>query len=268
MRAQLELYGLTYNMKIGIVILATNAYFVLGIRFIKKFLHHYKGDKHITFYLYTDTNPSKYLSGSEDVVFIEQHHTSWVDGTNSKFTNIIALENTDSDYLYYFDADTNISTDFTDEWFLGDLVGGEHYGNRGYLKGSVGFDHNPKSKAYVPYNTDLPCCYYYGAFFGGKREKVIEFCKTLAANQLEDKKIPYEPVVNDESYINQYFHYNPPTITVPCDKFQFLVSDKGGIGETRNTKMGTAALRKQMLQHPNDIFDIQSNKFILINQQT
>jgi hypothetical protein len=30
---------------IGIVILATNAYFALGIRFIKKFTHHYKGNK-------------------------------------------------------------------------------------------------------------------------------------------------------------------------------------------------------------------------------
>ena len=36
--------------KIGIVILATNAYFVLGVRFIKKFMHHYKGDSKITFY--------------------------------------------------------------------------------------------------------------------------------------------------------------------------------------------------------------------------
>lgn len=31
-------------MKIGITIIATNAYFPLGIRFIKKFKHYYKGD--------------------------------------------------------------------------------------------------------------------------------------------------------------------------------------------------------------------------------
>jgi len=255
-------------MNIGIIILATNAYFVLGIRFIKKFLHHYKGDNNITFYLFTDTNPSPYLSGEEDVVFIEQNHTSWVEGTNSKFTNILSLESSKSDYLYYFDADTNITKNFTDEWFIGDLVGGEHYGNKGYLAGSVGFDHNPKSKAYVPINTTLSCCYYYGAFFGGKKDKVIDFCKVLYNNQLEDKKIPYEPVVNDESYINQYFHYNPPTLTVPCEKFEFLVSDKGGIGETRRTKLDVTDLKQRMAENAKKIFDIQYNKFILLNQQT
>ena len=38
--------------KIGIVIIATNSYFVLGIRFIKKFMHHYKGSQKITFYFF------------------------------------------------------------------------------------------------------------------------------------------------------------------------------------------------------------------------
>lgn len=253
-------------MNIGIVILATNAYFVLGLRFIKKFLHHYKGENKITFYFFSDENPAHYLSG-EDVEFIEQRHKSWVEGTNSKFRNILSLESCKSDYLYYYDADTNISKDFTDEWFLGDLVGGEHYGNRNYLKGGIGFDHNPKSKAYVPYNTTLPCTYYYGAFFGGRKDKMIEFCKTLYNNQLEDKKIPYEPVVNDESYINQYFHYNPPSFTVPCDKFEFLVSDKGGIGETRNTKLCTKDFKKRLLENADRIFDIQHNKLIFVENQ-
>ena len=47
---------------IGIVILATNAYFVLGVRFIKKFIHHYKGDKQITFYFFSDTDPVPFIS--------------------------------------------------------------------------------------------------------------------------------------------------------------------------------------------------------------
>lgn len=248
---------------IGIVILATNAYFVLGLRFIKKFNHFYKGEKDIKFYFFSDTNPFPYLSG-ENVEWIEEKHTSWVEGTNSKFRNIISLENSDSDYLYYFDADTNINKDFTDEWFLGDLVGGEHYGSRTYLKDGIGYDHNPKSKAYVPYNTPLPCTYYYGAFFGGLKSKVIELCKILRTNQLEDKKIPYEPVVNDESYINQYFHYNPPTLVVPSDKFQFIVSDKGGIGETRNTKLDTEEFKQRLKENSQKIFEIQKNKLTFI----
>jgi hypothetical protein len=253
-------------MNIAITLVATNAYFILGLRFMKKFMNHYKGNNTITFYIFSDEDPKPYLSDNIRFKYFYRTHKCWQDGTNSKFANIISIEKDlkDEDYMYQFDADTNITKDFTDEWFLGDLVGGEHYGNRNYLKDGVGFDHNPKSKAYVPYFSKLPCTYYYGAFFGGKKDRMIDFCQTLYNNQLEDKKIPYEPVVNDESYINQYFHYNPPTLTVPCDKFEFLVSDKGGIGETRNTKLNTDEFRKRLRENTNKLFDIQHNKLIFV----
>ena len=241
---------------IGIVILATNAYFVLGIRFIKKFVHHYKGDKQITFYFFSDTNPNPYLKDNIDVQFFETYHNNWVEGTNDKFSNILKLDTCKSDYLYYFDADTNISKDFVDEWFLGDLVGGEHYGNRSWLKNGAGFDRNPESKAFVPENTLLPCTYHYGAFFGGKKDLVINFCNTLREWQLEDKKIPYEPGCNDESYINAYFHFNPP-YTVPCEKFMFDISDKGGIGETRNPKLEIEKYKSKLIEIKDQVFDIR-----------
>ena len=249
--------------KIGIVILATNAYFVLGVRFIKKFIHHYKGDAEIKFYFFSDEDPTSYLQEGTNVEFHFTQHKSWLEGTNAKFLSILSLEDCDSDYLYYFDADTNVSKDFTEEWFLGDLVGGEHYGNRSWLKGAAGFDKNPKSKAYVPKDTSLPCTYHYGAFFGGKKNRVIDFCKTLREWQLEDKKIRYEPAVNDESYINAYFHYNPP-ITVPCEKFMFDISHKGGIGETRNTKLDINKLKKEMLLHKGEVYNINGGKVCLV----
>jgi hypothetical protein len=247
---------------IGIVIIATNAYFVLGIRFIKKFMRHYKGNQKITFYFYSDTNPFEYLPDDINVVFIPEVHLNWVDGTNSKFKNIINLSVTDVDYIYYFDADTNITKDFTEEWFLGDLVGGEHYGNRNFLKDGQGFDRYPPSKAYVPLDSPLPYTYHYGAFFGGKKERVIDFCKTLRDWQIEDKKIPYEPGVNDESYINAYFHYNPPTLTVPTENFMFDISDKGGIGETRNTSLDVENIKRQLLEGKDKMFDIRHNTVV------
>jgi hypothetical protein len=250
--------------KIGIVILATNAYFVLGIRFIKKFMHHYKGESPIKFYFFSDEEPQHFLPNHYDVEYCQVKHDSWVDATNDKFRSIVDLgETTDCDYFYYFDADTSVSRDFTEEWFLGDLVGGEHYGNRGWLANGAGFDKNPISKAYVPADTPLPCTYHYGAFFGGKKDKVVEFCKTLREWQIEDKKIPYEPGVNDESYINAYFHYNPP-YTVPCEKFAFDISHKGGIGETRNTKLNINDLKIQMLVHKNDVYDINNGNLNII----
>jgi hypothetical protein len=246
---------------IGIVILATNSYFVLGVRFIKKFMHHYKGESDIKFYFFSDEDPSAYL---QDDIKVEYHHTkhnSWVDATNDKFKRIIDLNGCNSDYLYYFDADTSVSRDFTEDWFLGDLVGGEHYGNRSWLANGKGFDRFNKSKAYVPLDSTLPYTYHYGAFFGGKKDKVIDFCKTLREWQIEDKKIPYEPGVNDESYINAYFHFNPP-MTVPCDKFMFDISDKGGIGETRNVKLNVSTIKNEIILHKEKVFDIKNNTIV------
>ena len=249
--------------KIGIVILATNAYFALGVRFMKKFMHHYKGDSDIKFYFFSDEDPHPYIGDNIQVEYIEQHHTNWMDGTNSKFYNIISLENTDRDYLIYFDADTSVSRDFTEEWFLGETVGLEHFGNNGWMKEVKGYDRNPASKAYVPYNTPLFQMYYHGCLFGGSKTKIIEVCKILRENQLEDKKINYEPGVNDESYINQYYHYNPPTRTVLLSEYMFNVSDKGGIGETRNVKLNIDDLKKEMLINKDNLYDFYNGKLVV-----
>lgn len=253
---------------IGIVIIATNAYFVLGIRFVKRFMHHYKGNYDIKFFFVSDESPYPYLPDNLDVHFVHQLHTTWVAATNSKFKNILNLrtELADTKYVYYFDADTNVNQDFTEEWFLGELVGGEHFGNRRWLSGCVGYDTNPISAAYVPADTPLPCTYYYGAFFGGTTPRMLEFCQTLYGNQLKDKRIGYEPCVNDESYINQYFHYSPPTHTVLNENFKFSISDKGKMQNTRNTNLNTDHLKHLLLMHKNTVIDIQDGEIKYVEE--
>jgi hypothetical protein len=91
---------------------------------------------------------------------------------------------------------------------------------------------------------------------------MIDFCNTLREWQLEDKKIPYEPGVNDESYINTYFHFDPP-YTVPCDKFMFDISDKGGLGETRYTDLDVNEHKKKILEYKDVLFNIQNNEICL-----
>jgi hypothetical protein len=248
-------------MKIGIVVVCTNSYFVLGLRFIKKFMKYYKGNCDIVFNLFTDTDPRPYAPNLSNIHYSHTVHKNWQDGTNSKFNNILHLENEPCDYFYYFDADTDISKDFTEKWFLGDLVGGEHYNNN--YKNSDGtlqekpYDRNPLSRAYILKDTALPQTYYYGAFFGGKKEYIMDFCRTNSHDQRLDKLIHYEPVWNDESYINHYFHFNPPTYTVPNNKFEFNISDKGGLGETRNTALDIIAFKAKILENPTAVFDLR-----------
>lgn len=248
-------------MSIGIVVICTNAYFILGLRFVKKFMKHYKGENEIVFYLFTDTHPIPYAPNL-NIHYFHTVHKHWQDGTNSKFKNMLELKDEPCDYFYYFDADTNIDRDFT-EWFLGDLVGGEHYNNS--WEQEKQYDRNPLSRSYVPKDTPLLQMYFYGAFFGGKKEHVIAFCQTNYDNQQADKLIGYEPCWNDESYINHYFHYHPPTV-VPTNKFEFCISDKGGIGETRNTSLTIEHYKKVLLENPSIVFDI-SNQTLVFEQK-
>lgn len=246
--------------EIGIVIVATNAYFILGIRFMRKFAYYYRGDRNVKFYFYSDTDPSDYISDNIKIEYRHTEHKTWREGTNSKFTNILALEDCSSDYLYYFDADTDIDKTFTDEWFLGDTVAGEHYGNRSFLSNGKGMDRNGKSGAYIPTDCPLPYTYYYGAFFGGKRSCVMEYCKILKERQDADHARGYEAPVNDESYINWYFHFNVPSLTVKTEQFAFLISDKGGLGDTRRTNLDISKLKKQILENKENLFELKNNK--------
>ena len=250
-------------MRIGVAILATNAYFLLGLRLVHKWMKHYKGNANIVFHFFSDKNPKEYINESPKMIIVHhpENHKNWVDGTNSKFKNIIKLENEDLDYIYYFDADTNINNDFTEEWFLGNLVGGEHFGNRDWMKDEKAFERNPNSKAYVSKDTKLPQMYYYGAFFGGTKTNIINFCKTLKFYQEEDKKINFEPGCNDESYINAYFHYNPPTKVVYLEHFKFIISDKAGLGETRMPTLDISNFLTQIKNNKHKDWNVSGNKF-------
>jgi hypothetical protein len=246
--------------EIGIVLVATNAYFVLGLRFIRRFMHFYRGESNIKFYFFSDKAPMDYLPKC-NIQYFQTSHRNWRDGTNSKFSNIIKLSVFDSDYLFYFDADTNIQKPFTEEWMLGDLVGGEHYSNRTTLKDGVGFDRKKGYNSYVPLDSPHPYTYHYGAFFGGESEKLIDMMTTLQEWQSEDQKRGYEPPVNDESYINKYFHYNQHK-TVPIERFEFVVSDKGGLGNTRRMNLNIKPLEAFIKLNRDELWDIQNGILI------
>lgn len=246
-------------MKIGISILCTNGYFPLGVRLVKRFNHFYKGENEIRFILFTDTNPADYLPNYINYEWRELRNKNWVEGTNSKFTSILSLENSDLDYIFYLDADTNVDKDFGD-WFIGDLVAGQHYADESYMLNDKAYERNPQSMAYIPKDTKLPQMYYYGAFWGGTKGRIMEFCRTMIEWQKKDKEWGFEPVWNDESYLQRYMHYNPPTKVVLCKDFPFLVSDKGGMGETRNMNLDIEHLLIDLREHKEKLIDIKHGK--------
>lgn len=252
--------------RVGIVILATNVYFVLGVRFMKRFIHFYQGDCEIVFYFFSDEDPTPYIPENIKVRYYNQSHSDWREGTNSKFKNIVNIQydlRKEVDYVYYFDADTNVDKPFNENWFLGEYVSGEHYGNRSWLANGEGFQRTPLGHDYVSIQSPLPYTYRYGAFFGGKTEVVIDMCETLVKWQIIDTNVGYEPPNNDEGYLNAYFHNNLPSLTVPCDKFEFLISDKGGLEEVvRHPETDIAQMKKELLEHKDQLFNLAHKKLV------
>lgn len=263
---------------VGIVVIASNGYFPLGIRFIKKFDSFYRGDYTIKYFFFSNTSPHSCISKemSRRVKHMPVLHETWVDSTNSKFTGIKSIDEVpewrDIDYIYYFDADTNISKPFKD-WFIGDLVGGEHFHSRKWMQeglSSFPFERNEDSQCYIPEDTNLFTMYYYGAFFGGKRNKVFDFSDTLIERQIEDRNKGIEPIFNDESYINHYFHYNMPKI-IYTEHFPFLVSCKGGLesfgtlekGWLRDPNINIDSLIKTLQRNKNETIDVANGKIVV-----
>lgn len=251
-------------MNIGIVLLATNIYFVLAIRFIKQFMLHYKGKSKITFYFFSDTDPKEYLADNIDVVFFHRSNNNWLDGTNQKFECILSIkEKLKSDYLFYFDADTDVRRDFDEDWFIGDLVGNQHFGDECWMNDDKHYDRNENSQAYIPRDTPHKQMYFHGALFGGKADKCFDMAKELKLAQEIDKKINYEPRWNDESYINRYFHYNPPTRVVMANKYEFCVSDKGGLEDIRNSNLDTSIHKEKLRKYRNNLIKIDQGEIKL-----
>lgn len=247
-------------MKIGIVVLCTNAYFPLGIRLIKRFMQFYTGEQEIKFFFFSDENPKDYLPDGYDVEYIYTTNKNWVEGTNLKFTSILYLENRDVDYLAYFDADSDVDKNFTEDWFIGDSVAGQHFGDLDWMKEIKGFERNPCSKAYIPFDTPLPQMYYYGAFFSFSKEKMINFCRLMIEWQSADKQWGYEPSCHDEAYIQRFFHYNSPSKVVLCKDFKFLISHKGGLVDTRNMNLDTSEIKKDLKKYRNQNINIEHGK--------
>lgn len=250
--------------KVGIIVIATNAYLPLGIRLIKKFNTFYTGQQKVHFYLLTDHNPSQYMR-ELNVSWIERHHTKWTDGTDTKFEELVNLANEPVDYLYVLDADTNIDKPFDLDWLLGETAVCEHFGNRTWMADNdkKNYDRNPKCRAYVPRDTPLPQMYYMGMLFGGKRDKAVEFCRTLKEWRDLDKAEGHPACVQDESYVNKYFHVNPPGKVVPIDKFPWVISDKGGIPDTRQCGRNIDNLKRDMTTHIDSLFEIRNGAVIV-----
>ena len=243
---------------VAICVIGTNAYFVLALRFINRMFHLYRGKHRLKFYFFTERDPHPFLPDRCDISWLRRRHKSWVDATNSKFNSISSI-NEKHDYLFYFDADTNINTTMND-WFIGELVSGEHWGHVGHPYNKLPFDKKGKGRCNIPFEEGRQYTYRYGAFFGGTFYNVQKLCSVCKNLQDLDHSEGYEAGVNDESYLNYYFHNNANK-TIKSRNMPLGISCKGGLDLGRRCDVAFTEIEQKIRTNKNKLFNILYGKY-------
>ncbi len=253
---------------IAIVMVATNYYFPLGLRFINRWSNLYQGSLSTIFHFYSETDPSEYIDSSiSNVVFHKMTTKNWSEADVSRIYEILKLEKYNYDYIYIFDADTNINYKFDDYLLNNEITAYEHY-----LKL---FEEDPKNACYFDVsNKDI---YYQTCLLGGKAESIIRMCKTTLPWIEFDKKNKYIPKYIAEAYFNKYLHLNPPSYIIFNNKSHpFNMTDKGyknkisGIESRPFANLSNTQYNRILYNIKNNkkyLWNIVNHKFIIENKK-
>lgn len=206
--------------KICIFITATNYYFPLGLRFMNRWSHLYTGELETEFHFYSEVDPSEYIDSNKiNVVYEYMSTKNWSEADVSRIYEIAKLDNHETDYIYVFDADTNISGNFNEDLFIGDLVGFKHQ------FGAKLFDQNKLSACWIP-ATDNDI-WYQTCLIGGNKKEMLDMCQATLPWINQDNIIGYTPQWIAEKYFNKYLFYKKPSRVIDVNSVPFLMSDKG-----------------------------------------
>lgn len=169
---------------ISIVIIATNIYFILGLKLMKEINKYYIEDEPINFFFCSDKSPLEYLNDSDlkKCNFVKIPKGDWLSACYNKYNQIINLQDKLGDRILYFDSDTSIKHTFFDSTMFIDstYVVLKHFMNDYYFKTGRRewpYENNNKSTAFIDYkNTDNSNrVYYHASFFGGKKKKFYNY---------------------------------------------------------------------------------------------
>lgn len=201
-----------------IQITATNSYFLLGVRFINRFTHLYTGDWDVEFHFYSETDPSEYLDQSKyKTVFHYTETKDWHEADLSRIYSVLEMKDKEFDYLYWFDADTNIDNKFGNSLLEANLMSVRHI--------SQWFEENKESGSY--FEPKAGASWIIVCIFGGKKEDVIKCCESTLPWIQKDKEIGYIPKFITEKYLNKYFNENPLDKVLEFHGHPFCLTDKG-----------------------------------------
>lgn len=118
------------------------------------------------------------------------------------------------DYVFYLDADMVLVGDIEED-IISDVVNVSHPGFYQKNRQDFSYEKNEKSTAYM--REDEGTEYYQGCFQGGRTDLFLEMCSVLRENIRKDLKNNIIAEWWDESHMNRYRFFNPPTKTLSPD---------------------------------------------------
>ncbi|KAJ3100144.1 Globoside alpha-1,3-N-acetylgalactosaminyltransferase 1 [Phlyctochytrium planicorne] len=143
---------------------------------------------------------------------IQKEKGGWPKDSKERFRwmrEVMDKQSFQYEYAYWQDADNMMAAPICEDMF-GELVGAYHPHK---LACGGPFEDRDISKAFVPNPHFLP--YYSAHIFGGKRAEMYKLVSTCEDWTNQDEKQGIQAVVDDESYLNAYFHtQRMPTITL------------------------------------------------------
>jgi hypothetical protein len=213
----------------AIVIFATNKYFVLGLRLISHWEHHYKSDNKIDFIFISDSDPKQYydkknihyIPVGNDLSFLDIMILRWAYASKIASFGL-------HDEILMIDADTSINKDFSDENFSSNLTMVKHpdNDNRDWIL-NHSFENNKRSSAYFRFTKNE--VYYNAGLLVASPKVMIDLNEHISKWYRQNIAMGISTPWHDETYINKYAH----TVKIPekilyQDTVFLTMSDKGG----------------------------------------
>ncbi len=254
----------------GIVVLATGAYFLLGLRLVKGFRRYFRGSGRVVFYFHSDNDPTPYLPANSEVRHVHTAHRAWPSVAKSKYRCILAAEaqmRADGvEQVCYIDADSNFCSEFSDDWLPPvDLFGAQHFCNAYEDYGHPTFETNPASAACLNVGRETEgLLYYYGCIWGGQIDVLLGLCRVCKAMTDRDEAQGLHAVWDDESYLNKYLHdCRSPDAVILDRALPFAVSDKGGMeGTSRSLSFDLREHHEALLACRNQPISLRAGKVV------
>ena len=197
----------TQNMKIGLVVIATNKYICFAKPLFDSMQRYFLNEPDIHRKMFLFTNQSAF----DGPVVIYQKHEPWPFMTLKRYEifhkNRQVFE--EMDYLFYSDVDMIFKSHVGRE-ILGERVATKHPGYWRTPRCNFPYETNQLSTAYISPNEGGH--YYAGGFNGGKREIFLEMARVISENIDKDLYNKYIAIWHDESHLNRYLINHPPSL--------------------------------------------------------